>query len=168
MAPTRKTANRDAFSHPSANMALRDKLAFEVGNAFFRKQWVSAPAPTRQSDGLGPTFNARSCQRCHRKDGRGHPPAAGPRALPAMSFTVRLGVPKPAGVRSVPVYGSQLQDAGIAGYALIPFLATSLVGRGLRFAIIAGIARYHGDAQIVMILLSTLVLLFGGAIWLTH
>ena len=59
-------------------------------------------------------------------------------------------------------------SAGIAGFALIPFLATSLVGRGLRFAIIAGIARHHGDAWIVMILLSTLVLLFGGAIWLTH
>ena len=59
-------------------------------------------------------------------------------------------------------------SAGIAGFALIPFLATSLVGRGLRFAIIAGIARHHGDTRIVMILLSTLVLLFGGAIWLTH
>ena len=59
-------------------------------------------------------------------------------------------------------------SAGIAGFALIPFLAISLVGRGLRFAIIAGIARHHGDARIVMILLSTLVLLFGGAIWLTH
>ena len=59
-------------------------------------------------------------------------------------------------------------SAGIAGFALIPFLATSLAGRGLRFAIIAGIARHHGDARIVMILLSTLVLLFGGAIWLTH
>jgi len=59
-------------------------------------------------------------------------------------------------------------SAGIAGFALIPFLATSIVGLGLRFAIIAGIARYHGDARIVMILLSTLVLLFGGAIWLTH
>ena len=59
-------------------------------------------------------------------------------------------------------------SAGIAGFALIPFLATSLGGRGLRFAIIAGIARQHGDARIVMILLSTLLLLFGGALWLTH
>ncbi|MEC8120522.1 MAG: SDR family NAD(P)-dependent oxidoreductase [Pseudomonadota bacterium] len=61
-----------------------------------------------------------------------------------------------------------VNSAGIAGFALIPFLATSIVGRGLRFAIIASIARHHGDARIVMILLSTLVLLFGGAIWLTH
>ena len=59
-------------------------------------------------------------------------------------------------------------SAGIAGFALIPFLATSLVGRGLRFAIIAGIARHHGDARIVMALLSALVCLVGGAFWLIH
>ena len=116
-ATTHKTANRNAFSHPSANMALRDKLRFEVGNALFRKQWVSAPASTRQSDGLGPLFNARGCQRCHLKDGRGHPPATGARQHPAVSFTVRLGIPTAAGGRPAPVYGVQFQDAGIAGHA---------------------------------------------------
>ena len=59
-------------------------------------------------------------------------------------------------------------SAGIAGFALIPFLLASLVGRGLRFAIIAGIARHHGNAKIVMALLSALVFLFGGAFWLIH
>ena len=59
-------------------------------------------------------------------------------------------------------------SAGIAGIALIPFLLASLVGRGLRFAIIAGIARHHGNAKIVMALLSALVFLFGGAFWLIH
>ena len=59
-------------------------------------------------------------------------------------------------------------SSGIAGFALIPFLLTSLVGRGLRFAIIAGIARHHGNAKIVMALLSALVFLFGGAFWLIH
>ena len=98
-------------------MALRDKLAFEVGDALFRKRWVSAPASTRQSHGIGPLFNARGCQRCYRKDGRGHPPAADPRTLPTVSFTVHLGVPTPVGARPAPVYGSQLQDAGIASYA---------------------------------------------------
>ena len=59
-------------------------------------------------------------------------------------------------------------SAGIAGFALIPFLATSLVGRGIRFAIIAAIARHHGDARIVMTLLSALVCLVGGAFWLIN
>jgi len=59
-------------------------------------------------------------------------------------------------------------SAGIAGFGLVPFLLTSLVGRGIRFAIIAGIARHHGDAKIVMSLLSALVLMIGGALWLIH
>lgn len=59
-------------------------------------------------------------------------------------------------------------SAGIAGFALIPFLAISFIGRGLRFAIVAGIAKHHGNPRIVMALLSALVLMFGGAIWLIH
>jgi len=57
-------------------------------------------------------------------------------------------------------------SAGMAGFALIPFLLVSLIGRGLRFAIVAGIARHHGDARVVIMLLSTLVALIGGALWL--
>src|SRR5690606_39861567 len=38
------------------------------------KDWVSSPSSTQASDGLGPLFNARSCQACHVKDGRGTVP----------------------------------------------------------------------------------------------
>lgn len=45
------------------------------------------------SDGLGPLFNARSCQNCHPGDGRGHPPA-GPRPdASRLSMLLRLSVP---------------------------------------------------------------------------
>jgi CxxC motif-containing protein (DUF1111 family) len=47
---------------------------FKLGNGLFRKNWVSSPSSTQASDGLGPLFNARACQNCHLKDGRGHPP----------------------------------------------------------------------------------------------
>jgi len=57
-------------------------------------------------------------------------------------------------------------SSGMAGFALIPFLLVSLIGRGLRFMIVAGIARHHGDARIVIALISLLVALIGGAIWL--
>ena len=57
-------------------------------------------------------------------------------------------------------------SAGMAGFALMPFMVISLVGRGLRFMIVAGIARHHGDARIVVILISLLVGLIGGAVWL--
>ncbi|MDB3891935.1 hypothetical protein N9368_02345 [Alphaproteobacteria bacterium] len=58
-------------------------------------------------------------------------------------------------------------SAGISGFAILPFLLVSLIGRGLRFVIVAGIARHHGDARIVILLITALVALIGGAIWLT-
>ena len=82
--------NSSAFSHPSANMPFDRQLDFKVGDGIFRKLWVSSPSSTLSSDGLGPLYNARSCQSCHLKDGRGRPPAAGE---PAVSMFLRLSVP---------------------------------------------------------------------------
>lgn len=119
-------ANRDAFSHPAANLSFAQEETFKLGNALFRKQWVAAPASTRASDGLGPLFNARACQNCHLKDGRGHPPAAGE---PAVSMLLRLARPPATAdearrIRSflapaIPddTYGGQLQTAAVPGLA---------------------------------------------------
>ena len=74
-ATNRKRFDRDAFSQPSANMPFEALAQFAIGNGLFRRPWVSSPSSTRSADGLGPLYNARSCQRCHLKDGRGHPPA---------------------------------------------------------------------------------------------
>ena len=104
-----KELNRDSFSHPSANMSFERELDFRVGNGIFRKVWVSAPASTRSSDGLGPLFNARSCQRCHLKDGRGHPPSPGERAE---STILKLSAP---GGGPDPAYGGQLQNFSVQG-----------------------------------------------------
>ena len=77
--PARTTP--DAFSQPSGNMDFAEELDFRIGNGLFRKNWVAAPASTLASDGLGPLYNSRSCQDCHLKDGRGHPPAPGEKSL---------------------------------------------------------------------------------------
>ena len=58
-------------------------------------------------------------------------------------------------------------SAGIGGFGLLPFLLMSFFGRGLRFGIVAAIARHHGDAKKLISLVSLLVALFAGAIWLT-
>ena len=63
-----------AFSLPAANLSFEQRGEFALGNAMFRRVWVSSPSSTKSTDGLGPLFNARSCQRCHIKDGRGHLP----------------------------------------------------------------------------------------------
>ncbi len=59
-------------------------------------------------------------------------------------------------------------SAGVAGFALIPFLAVSLIGRGIRFALIAAIARHHGNYRVAIGLLSIFFILFGGGFWLVH
>jgi CxxC motif-containing protein (DUF1111 family) len=121
-ATVRNTANRDAFSQFSANTPVENEMLFKLGNALFRKTWVAAPASTKGSDGLGPVYNARACQDCHLKDGRGHPPE-GPDD-DSLSMFLRLSVPGgpvPEGIadwlatQPDPTYGGQLQDLAAPG-----------------------------------------------------
>lgn len=121
-----KKLNKDTFSHASANMSFERELDFKVGNGFFKRLWVTAPASTQAADGLGPIYNARSCQRCHLKDGRGHPPN-GPDDN-AVSMFLRVSIPPQteadrrelaehrANVIPEPTYGSQIQDFAIPGH----------------------------------------------------
>ncbi len=123
-ASVRARRNHDAFSLPSGNMSFEGELNFKVGNGLFRKLWVSAPSSTLASDGLGPLYNARACQRCHLKDGRGHPPE-GP-GDDATSMFLRVSIPGTPedGIAEIedyiatlpdPVYGTQLQDHALPG-----------------------------------------------------
>ena len=118
----RDTSN--AFSQASGNISFERELDFKVGNGLFKKLWVSSPSSTLASDGLGPLYNARSCQRCHLKDGRGHPPE-GPDDT-AVSMLMRVSIPGGSGIDDIegylaslpePTYGEQIQDFGIAGHA---------------------------------------------------
>ncbi|MET3662241.1 di-heme oxidoredictase family protein [Aquamicrobium ahrensii] len=121
---TKKRVNADSFSHSSANITFEEEGAFKLGNAIFRKNWVSSPSSTQASDGLGPLFNARACQSCHLKDGRGHPPEG---SADATSMFLRLAreaetEEEKQAVASHqalnfpdPVYGTQLQDLAVPG-----------------------------------------------------
>lgn len=114
-----------ALSQPSANISFEQQMEFRLGNAMFDKLWVSSPSSTLASDGLGPLYNARSCLRCHVRDGRGHPPEPG--EVP-VSLVLKLAIPggsddqmgEIAGYLASqpdPNYGSQLQNFGLAGHA---------------------------------------------------
>jgi CxxC motif-containing protein (DUF1111 family) len=121
---SRKGVNKDAFSHASTNITFEEEGTFKLGNAIFRKNWVSSPSSTQASDGLGPLFNERACQNCHLKDGRGHPPegdsgttsmflrlarqASTEEEKAALADRKVLNFPDP-------VYGSQLQDLAVPG-----------------------------------------------------
>ena len=129
-ATVRVLADTNAFSQPSGNITFEDELAFKLGNGLFRKLWVSSPSSTLASDGLGPVYNARSCQRCHIKDGRGHPPES-PQDN-AISMFLRVSIMDPGGhaedaaiaqiedyiaTKPDPTYGTQLQDFAVQGHA---------------------------------------------------
>jgi CxxC motif-containing protein (DUF1111 family) len=128
-ATARNTAlNANAFSQSSGNLDFKKEFDFKLGNAIFRKLWVSSPASTASSDGLGPLYNARACQNCHVKDGRGRPPAKNWPEEDAVSFLLGLSIPpqtdeqkrliEEGRVKSVgdPVYGGQLQPLSIQGH----------------------------------------------------
>ena len=104
----------NAFSLSARNMSFDRRQRFVVGNSFFNKNWVVAGNSTTGRDGLGPTFNARSCSTCHRKDGRGRPPAPGE---DFGGLLLRLSLPG-AGPHGGPLaagaYGDQLQSQAIA------------------------------------------------------
>jgi CxxC motif-containing protein (DUF1111 family) len=104
-----------AFSLAARNLADEHETGFFVGNSFFNKNWVTAPASTTARDGLGPTFNARSCSGCHFHDGRGRPPLTVDE--PMLSMLLRLSVPgedEHGGPKPEPNYGGQLQPFAIA------------------------------------------------------
>jgi len=112
-----RATGHNAFSRPAANMPIRQRLDFSVGNSFFRNPWVASPSSTKARDGLGPLFNTNACQNCHVKDGRGH----APNSLDdnAVSLLVRLSIDseqplKPQQANHTdPHYGGQLQDFSI-------------------------------------------------------
>lgn len=106
---------RSAFELPLANISRSNRRAHVVGNSFFNKNWVIAPASTAVRDGLGPVFHARSCSGCHTRDGRAAPP--GPDEL-MTGLLFRLSIPgKGSHGEPVPdpVYGGQLGVRAIPG-----------------------------------------------------
>ncbi len=105
----------DAYSRSAANLREDHRDRFFTGNAFFKRNWVTAPSSTEGLDGLGPTFNARSCSDCHFKDGRGAPPEGD---KGSSGLLLRLSVPGAdahGAPLSEPSYGGQFNPRAING-----------------------------------------------------
>ena len=109
---------KNAFSFPAANLTDEERTRFVIGNSFFKRNWVEAPASTTARDGLGPHFLARSCGGCHLFDGRGEPPPwrQGLSDEQPLALLIRLSVPgvdAHGGPKHEPVYGDQFNTAAI-------------------------------------------------------
>lgn len=101
------------FIYPAANMEQVAELDFWTGFALFRDPWVIAPSSTTARDGLGPLYNARACETCHRSGGRS---VLDYGSSPPISVVVRLGVGENGKILGPHAdYGIQLQTNGIPG-----------------------------------------------------
>ena len=110
---------RNAFSFPFANLNDAERTRFVIGNSFFKRNWVQAPASTKARDGLGPHFIARSCGGCHVQDGRGEPPNFKNGLIDQpVGLLLRLSIPGAdahGGPMPDPVYGDQFSNFAING-----------------------------------------------------
>lgn len=123
-ATTVSSTDRHAFSRPAANLDVSKRATFSIGNAFFNSPWIVAPASAGARDGLGPLFNARSCDACHNNDGRGQPPAHGDRPI---SLVIQFATPTPGANNEPgadPAYGVNLNPFSIGD---IPAEGTVLI-----------------------------------------
>lgn len=105
---------------PPAYRALDagERARFDLGHAVFNTQWVPAGTPhAERRDGVGPLFNAASCDACHNEGARGRGPVGDGPAPPAL--VVKLSSPR-AGSRGAsgdPVYGRVLNTDALEGMA---------------------------------------------------
>jgi CxxC motif-containing protein (DUF1111 family) len=98
-----------------APLNAEDGAQFELGHAVFNTQWVPAATPgAERRDGLGPLYNASSCDECHNEGARGRGPrGAGPAPAPLIMQLERPG----GGGAPDPSYGHVLNTAALPGLA---------------------------------------------------
>ena len=114
-ATVRARRDDEAFSQHSANLTFEQELEFKLGNGLFKKIWVFSPSSTRASDGLGPLYNARSCQRCHIKDGRGHVPEEPDYTSASMFLRISIPGPVPTELETIQDYIGTLPEPTYGG-----------------------------------------------------
>lgn len=98
-----------AFTNHLPDLTEDQLEQFEEGDELFEQIFAAA-------DGLGPVFNANSCDSCHVEDGRGRAPDFIGES--ESGFLIRLARPafnQNGSTVSDPIYGGQLQDLATEG-----------------------------------------------------
>jgi len=108
----------DPLNPPSyRSLDATESARVELGLAVFNTQWVPAgTAGAARRDGLGPLFNAASCDACHNNGARGRGPGGDGLAPPAL--VIQLATRAPDGnvlPRGDPVYGRVFNTAALPG-----------------------------------------------------
>ena len=94
----------EAFTNPLPLLTVAQLEQFEEGDELFEEVW-------RGSEGLGPVFNATSCEGCHLDDGRGRPPSFTGETGTGLLIRLALNQQDANGnTLPDPIYGGQFQD----------------------------------------------------------
>ena len=109
----------NAFSFAPESLTADQQRLFAVGEILFDQDFAPTGAGDPTTDGLGPLFNAPSCNACHVEGGRGVPNDAANVNGEPIGVLVRLSVPGidplTGGPLPEPTYGVQFQDRSIDG-----------------------------------------------------
>lgn len=97
------------FSLALDGLTWDEHEAFVDGQFFFNEIWTEVGPRETPSDGLGPLFNAQSCDACHRASGR-RAATSSNGTVNQPGLLVRLSVP---GDSPEPNYGDQFQDRSL-------------------------------------------------------
>jgi CxxC motif-containing protein (DUF1111 family) len=99
------------LSDVAAADPVREKLGIDasIGWSLFKRPWISAPSSLQNGGGLGPLFDARSCNACHSGGG------AGRIAEDAIGGGMAVRVGRSDGSPD-PVYGTQIQTQALPGF----------------------------------------------------
>ncbi len=96
----------EAFEKPLPLLSADELERFERGDDLFAHEF------TLQT-GLGPIFNATSCESCHAADGRGRPPTFVGETSTGLLIRLALNrLTRDGSTEPDPVYGGQFQDVG--------------------------------------------------------
>ena len=109
---TTPLSNEEAFGQapPAIQSDFSADANFKSGNQLFRS--AHKPHP----EGEGPLLNARTCQGCHTRDGRGAVPRDEHTPMDSMSIRLGLGVDDAGATLPDPAYGTMLQVFGLASF----------------------------------------------------
>ncbi|MFK7854198.1 MAG: di-heme oxidoredictase family protein [Granulosicoccus sp.] len=127
----RLAVDRNAYSHETSTLDFEGLQNFKLGNALFNKFWIASPSSTLASDGLGPFYNARACQSCHIKDGRGQLPQHGEKTT---SLVLQLKNKVGDQWQGDPMYGNQLQTSAVPGVAAEGWVKIEETSRTVNFS----------------------------------
>ena len=103
--------SESAFTNPLPLLSDEELAQFELGDEGFERIWLD-------EEGLGPVFNAVSCESCHVEDGRGRPPAFVGETGTGLLFRLAINQQDANGF-TLPdaIHGGQFQDDAIQGIA---------------------------------------------------